>query len=82
MSFHFTPADADFERAADHRERLGTALEWKANREKAEEGLLRSVVRERLTPVAHVEIPGLGLNVPVYDEEELASVNPALVHSA
>lgn len=50
--------ERSFESEADLYERFMTAREIEAE--------LRAEVRERLTPVAEVEIPGLGLSVPVY----------------
>jgi hypothetical protein len=47
-----------FESEADLYERLVTAQEIEAE--------LRAEVRKRLTPVGWVEIPGLGVSVPVY----------------
>ncbi len=36
---------------------------------KAEEAQLREEVRLRLTPVRFVEIPGLGVSLPVYADQ-------------
>lgn len=54
------PNSPAFESEADFYERYFTAREMEQE--------LRAEVRERLTPVEMVEIPGLGLSVPVYAE--------------
>jgi hypothetical protein len=56
-----------FEEEADDLDLVTAALELEeGGREAAEEGLLRAIVRERLTPDYYVEIPGLGCKVGVY----------------
>jgi uncharacterized protein YfaP (DUF2135 family) len=56
------------EESADLLERLTTLKEYEfeGGRVEANEGVLRSVVRMRLTPQRWVAIPGLGRSVPVY----------------
>lgn len=76
---NLTPDHPDFEDAADRLEFLATVQEWQAGREEAEEGLLRTIVRERMRPAAYVAIPGLkDVCVPVF-EDQLAGLNPAAI---
>ena len=56
------------EAAADDLDLMTTALEFEHQGEahRADEGVLRAVVQDRLTPDRMVAIPGLGRSVPVY----------------